>query len=501
MRRRQSWLRWTATSLWLAVVASAFPPGGFGRQMEQVQPVDWARFAAATGVRSNDTFGQTLTSVLQNEARYELRWVAAEQTLVTNLPGWEGLECYPPRFDAYNYECAVRPLTGFAYGMAALLKTGIYSPAAGGLSRADALHRTELAIRGVAFTHIVNTPSDYGGHRWGQGAAQSWEAAYWCAQAAQAAWWLWGDLSPQTRRAVAKMVEHDADAFITMTVPYWADRQGKIVTPGDTKAEENAWNSLLLASAQAMMPQHPRVEKWRQKASEYQISAYSRQSDLTNSTLVDGKPAKDWLQGYNVFADGVLVNHNRVHPDYMLAQETCFASLVAVSLARQYIPQSMVFNAGLAYRALTEVQFTPGADTKYGTGKAFTAPGGTIYFRTADGGYSADTYYPQGSDWTTKITDGYLNMDLAAAQLGFDAGKPFSALGWATARAQTLLALQNRAGHDGNIYQPGDWTAKYRGTDELIFQSNAQAWMQGWVMQNHLMSPVGDHWGPVGGGG
>ena len=133
------------------------------------------------------------------------------------------------------------------------------------------MHRTELAIRGAAFTHIVNTPSDYSGHRWGQGAAQSWEAAYWCAQAAQAAWWLWDELSPQTRKAVAKMVEHDADAFIDRAVPYWADKQGHIVTPGDTKAEENAWNSMLLASAQAMMPHHPNVEKWRRKASEYQI--------------------------------------------------------------------------------------------------------------------------------------------------------------------------------------------------------------------------------------
>ena len=459
--------------------------------------MDWTRYATPTGVRSNDTLGQTLITVLQNEARYELKWLGAEQKLVNNLPGWEGVECYAPRFDAYNYECAVRPLTGFAYGMAALLKTGVYSPASGGLSRAEALHRTELAIRGVAFTHIVNTPSDYGGHRWGQGASQSWEAAYWCAQVAQAAWWLWDELSPKTRQALAKMVEHDADAFINMAVPYWADRLGHIVTPGDTKAEENAWNSMLLASAQAMMPHHPNVEKWRQKASEYQISAYSRQSDLTNSTLVDRTAAKDWLHGYNVFPDGVLVNHNRVHPDYMLAQETCFASMVAVSLARQYIPQSMLFNAGLAYRALTEVQFTPGPDTRYGTGKAIAAPGGTIYYRTPDGGYSGDIYYPQGSDWTTKITDGYINMDLAAVQLGFDVGKQFSAIGWAKARARELLALQNRAGHDGNIYHAGDWTANYRGTDEVIFQSNAQAWMQWWLMQNHLMSPVGNHWGPV----
>ncbi len=85
-------------------------------------------------------------------------------------------------------------------------------------------------------------------------------------------------------------------------------------------------------------------------------------------------------------------------------------------------------------------------------------------------------------------------------QLGFDAGKSFSALGWAEARALSLLALRNRAGHDGNIYQAGDWSAKYQVTDEVIFQSNAQSWMQWGLMQSHLMSPVGDHWVPVVGG-
>ncbi len=52
--------------------------------------------------------------------------------------------------------------------------------------------------------------------------------------------------------------------------------------------------------------------------------------------------------------------------------------------------------------------------------------------------------------------------------------------------------MQTRPGHDDNIYQPGDWVATYRGTDEVIFQSNAQAWMQWWLMQHNLMSAVGD---------
>ncbi len=178
-----------------------------------------------------------------------------------------------------------------------------------------------------------------------------------------------------------------------------------------------------------MMPHHPHASRWRQKASEYQVSVFSRQTDLQNTTVVDGKPIRNWLHGYNVFPDGVLVNHNRVHPDYIVSDSPRSASMVDLSLARQPLPRSLVFNVEFAYHALTEVRFVPGASS-YGTG-AILAPGGTMYRRTYDGGYLADVYYPQGADWTTKVTDGYLNMDLVAKQLRLDAGKPFDALGWA----------------------------------------------------------------------
>jgi hypothetical protein len=72
-------------------VTCALLLSGFCRQIEHVQPVDWRRYAVVSGVRPNDTFGQTLTAFLQNEARYELKWVAADQNLVTNMPGWEGV--------------------------------------------------------------------------------------------------------------------------------------------------------------------------------------------------------------------------------------------------------------------------------------------------------------------------------------------------------------------------------------------------------------------------
>ena len=54
-----------------------------------------------------------------------------------------------------------------------------------------------------------------------------------------------------------------------------------------------------------MMPNHPNAALWRQKADEWMVAGNSRQSDLTNTTLVDGKAVKDYLNGYNVFPDGV----------------------------------------------------------------------------------------------------------------------------------------------------------------------------------------------------
>ncbi len=211
-------------------------------QTEYVRPVVWRNYKDNLGVRPGDSFGRTLASILQREARYELRWVHADHQIVRDLPGWQGVECYYPKFHTYGYEQAVRPLGSFAYSMAGILKTGIYSPEVAGLSTAEAIRRVELAVRGAALTNVVNAPT---GDRWGQGlpAAQLWEAAYWAAHTAEAAWWLWDELDPPTRLAVAKMVQHDADAFLDCPVPYWTDKDGKVRSPGDTKAEENAWTA------------------------------------------------------------------------------------------------------------------------------------------------------------------------------------------------------------------------------------------------------------------
>ena len=104
-------------------------------QTQYVKPVDWTKYAGKTGVQAGDTFGQTLTTVIQNEAvRTELAQYPAG---LQHVQGWEGSSCYYPQFSpSYSVIEAVRPLASIAYATAVQIKTGIYSPSVAGVSAA-----------------------------------------------------------------------------------------------------------------------------------------------------------------------------------------------------------------------------------------------------------------------------------------------------------------------------------------------------------------------------
>ena len=338
------------TSAMLLVSLGVACGGSVARgQVEHVRPIPWSSFASGAAVQPGDAFGAKLVRLLQRQSGYVLSEVDRDYANRDDLPEYPGVAFYYPFGHHESTEQSIRPLGDFALGIAVLLKTGIYSSEAAGVDRDEALRRTELAIRGVAFTHCANRAT---GRNWGGRCDDStcWQAAYWVSLGGQAAWMLWDDLDADTRRAVAKMIVYEADSFRDYKVPYTKDLDGNSARPGDTKSEENAWNARLLAVAQAMMPDHPHVAQWRQKASELQVSAYSRPSDKTNETIVDGKPARQWINGSNIAEDGVIVNHNMIQPDYTACDaELRGVTAMAASLAGQQIPESTFFNAKVVY--------------------------------------------------------------------------------------------------------------------------------------------------------
>lgn len=118
------------------------------------------------------------------------------------------------------------------------------------MSRGEAIERTVKLIGSLAYRHKANS----GKEGWGD----LWQSALWAAQAATAGWMMWDFLSPEQQEMVCRMTVYEADRFLDYKVPYYRDVQGNVIYKGDSKAEENAWNSNILVIASTMMPGHVR---------------------------------------------------------------------------------------------------------------------------------------------------------------------------------------------------------------------------------------------------
>jgi hypothetical protein len=174
-----------------------------------------------------------------------------------------------------------------------------------------------------------------------------------------------------------------------------------------------------------------------------------------------------------------------------------YSTAVDASLAGQNIPKSAFFNAQFTWDAITKLKFTPGANP-YGTGKN-VPPGGTIYHKKTDGTADPMPYFPHGNDWSSnpQADVDYVLFDVYGSILGLDAGQSLSAMDWANAQVSALRTLQNRPGHDGNIYQEGDWSAARDEIEIVTYQDLAESWMVWWLNQHHRIAPTSDRWGPV----
>src|ERR1017187_3026516 len=143
--------------------------------------------------------------------------------------------------------------------------------------------------------------------------------AHWAWLAGTAGWMLWTNLPPTDQELVRRMVEYEANRFTSYAVPYYMNRAGTIISPGDTKSEENAWNAELLHLAACMMPVHSNAPLWWSKAIEMTLSTYARPSDVNRTNVYHGRTLASWLNGSNANEDSTVINHNIVHPDYLAA--------------------------------------------------------------------------------------------------------------------------------------------------------------------------------------
>lgn len=385
-----------------------------------VVPIDWSRFTPYGKLQSRPDELTDCATIFLNTVSYNLRWATnAIDKLQGRAPfaGLEGLE----KRGAHDF---IRPICNVAFGLAVALQTGVYEEKIPGVSKGEARAQALRLIQGAARNHR------------NQGWGYPWQSSLWAAYLGHGAWMLWDDLDVETRGLVAELVEWEADRLANATVPYWNGRGG------DTKAEENAWNSMVLSLAVAMTPKHPRVPAWKEKCSEFMISGYSTKDDLHNGRVLDGRAVQDWLRGFNANADGSVVNHGFVHPDYMLGVHSNLRAFVVQPLAGQAVPEAADFNADRVYRCLV---------TREWPSPPYTAPGGTIY-RPGE----PFMYFPERADWSRmNCITSYL-VDVHASTLGLDEGLPHRATHWMRVRAAKIREMQERH-PDHRIWADGEF--------------------------------------------
>jgi hypothetical protein len=357
-----------------------------------------------------------------------------------------------------------------AFGIAIAIRTGIYEPAITGVSLQEAKDKTIQMVRAVAYDHKVNnTRKVWGG---------DWQAAHWAYYSGYAAWLLWNDLSATDQSNVIKMIVSEADRFVPTAPLYYKDRTGKLLFPGDSKIEEDAWNAELLYLAAVMLPHHPHANKWLSKAVEYLIAATSLPSDLHNPKIIHGQPVSSWVKGYNMEEPGFVINHGIIHPQYNALASMINAPIV-FSLVGKATPEAARFNLDKIYYSVTTHSFSA---------PPYKAPGGTMYQVG-----TADVYYPEGSDWGFGVYDNFANLDIAASSYGWDhLSKKHKGKYWAKLHMDKVLGQQRRY-TDGHTYA-GNTENSYLGREEAIASRMGSAWMTMWLQHQ---VPVVYNNGPI----
>ena len=391
----------------------------------------------------------------------------------------------------------IRPSAAEAMALATALRFGSYDPVATGVSTADATAIVVRLVSSLAFRHFSVSAGGWG-TSWAPGSPGSngWQSSLWANAAGTAAWLVWDSLNATQRSNVRTMVEAEANRYLSWNPPYYRNLAGTVLNPGDTKAEEVAWDNNILQLATAMMPNHANYATWMNKRLQLSLAAVARPADVdaTNGPkVINGKRLDVWVTGSNAFNDGTVVNHGIVHPEYQTFPSLILFGAVDQALAGKPVPYADLRGFPAFYGSIVNQTWTAGPKpAQYNVDSSITlgikAPGGKVYSGTATGATDyTDIYYPMGNDWGNANRINFLISDVFATTIpslygALDSGLPQGGSYWAPLHAQKILNQQARFS-DGHTYLNAGENS-YDGREEQVAQFAAYAYLSRLLQAN-----------------
>ena len=204
------------------------------------------------------------------------------------------------------------------------------------------LTRVRQALNYEYNTHVTGNFNTVSGNKWGWSdgtlatctsqSGSDWQTAEWSGSLGLACILVQSNLPAQTVTGVQTVIASEADH--RASIPPCT----RILSDGDTKAEENAWDGNVLALAAAWMTNNPSESTWLYAAKDYLINTYTVAEPDLITPNTNGDPFASWISTVTLFPSYALENHGFYHPTYeMVAGMSSGDSLLMAQLVNTNI--------------------------------------------------------------------------------------------------------------------------------------------------------------------
>ena len=191
-----------------------------------------------------------------------------------------------------------------------------------------------------------------------------------------------------------------------------------------------------------------------------------------------------WIDdgGSNVLENGIVIDHNRIAPDYSSLIYQNMEDILVSALAGQSAPQAVATLVGPVYEAYTTVKYSSPPYDAHPAGDST----GTIYPPLSAN--SSTIYYPQGCDWGLGQEIPYALADTETVAFGVVTGAAAqTAASYEALHAGKELSEQ-KANADGSTYGSNTTEYVYVGREEHTAQLAAQLYLTMFVRDHNLFS-------------
>lgn len=207
-----------------------------------------------------------------------------------------------------------------------------YFPRDGPLSRDETVDKLTRGLHWVCATHLTgdtDVEEFLQRKRWGE----NWRSGLWAALMGVCSFLGKKYLDEETRRQVERVVAFEASRFVGVMPPSGCDF--------DTKLEENAQDSMVLAWAINLMPDHEQARQWTLALNLWGLNIASSVHDRADHSEHLGKSVSLWTTTRTLFPDMTAENHGFFHPEILAYSAWVVLATSAFRLHNRKVPDCL----------------------------------------------------------------------------------------------------------------------------------------------------------------